>query len=92
MLPDYNTCRKHIEEFLGRVKGKNLSPGKFTFQKFWSYKNSIEAHGHNVLDEESISTTAKNLREYLIVFGMSQTGIAPADEIVNILYRVLINH
>jgi hypothetical protein len=86
MLPDYDTCRKHITAFKQRVKVPR--PGTVTFQKFWKYKTGLETAGHSVLDEENIKDTASMLRSFLIYFGMGITGVAEVGKIEHILRNI----
>ena len=88
MLPDYNTCRKHINAFLGRVKKKPPPPDTVTFQAFWKYKTHLESTGHSILDEDNLQNTASKLRDFLIYFKMGMTGVAKAPRIEDLLRSI----
>lgn len=72
MLPDYNTCRKHIKAY---IKYQYAVPvGKVGFRDFWKYKTDLENRGCSILDEDNLAQTASNLRDFLISYGMGGFG------------------
>ena len=86
MLPNYSTCRKHIEAYIKYHYG--VPKGKVGFRDFWKYKQELEKQGGNILDEDNLQETASKLRKFLIFWKMSRTGVAKVDEIKQILRKI----
>ena len=63
MLPDYSTCREHIEAY---IKDHYAVPeGKIGFRDFWKYKRALENKGLSILAEENFKNTASKLYQFL---------------------------
>jgi len=85
MLPNYSICRKHI---VGYNKRPPAPKGRVGFRIFWAYKQKLENRGGSILAEGNLQETASNLRDFLIFWSMSITGIAKVHQIEQILRKI----
>jgi hypothetical protein len=83
MLPDFETCWKHINIYNLRVKVTR--PNTVNFQVFWEYKSGLEKGGQNILDARNIEKTAALLRGLSIYLKKQKSGIVSAKRLAEIL-------
>ncbi len=83
MLPDYETCRNHVNAYIKKHANRKLNA--VTFKQFRKYKTDLESAGQSILDENNIRGTASLLRDFLITCRMRLTGVAETEKIEQIL-------
>jgi hypothetical protein len=86
MLPDFETCSKHLRAYKKRAWAPK--PGNITFPQFWEFKTGIENSGQNILDAKNISDTARLLRGFLDYLRMGISGVSGASELEEILRSI----
>jgi hypothetical protein len=86
MLPDFETCRKHILAYKKRAKAPRAKT--ISFSKFWGYKTGLENAGQNILDEKNLENTASDLRKLLTYLKMRNSDIAGVSQIKHILRNI----
>lgn len=86
MLPNFETCRKHILAYKRRVKTPR--PDTINFPRFWDYKTGLESAGENILDEKNIENTALKLKSLLKYFRIRNSNLAEKEQIKRILSNI----
>ena len=86
MLPDFETCRNHINAYKKTFWAPK--PEIITFQKFWNYKTDLENAGQNILSEQHIRNTSAMLSSLLIYLKTPFSGAADVDRLETILENI----
>lgn len=86
MLPNFETCRRHILAY--KRKTGNLRPNSISFPVFWDYKTGLDNAGQSILDEKNIGNTASMLRDLLVNLNIRNSSLADVRQLEDILREV----
>jgi hypothetical protein len=83
MLPNFETCRKHVLAY--KRKEKIEKADSITFPRFWNYKTGLEKAGGNILDEQNLENTAARLQGLFSCLKIKNTGLTDIERMKQIL-------
>jgi hypothetical protein len=86
MLPNFETCRRHILAY--KRKAGNPRLNSISFPVFWNYKTGLESTGQNILDEKNIANTASMLQGLLLYLKIRNSSLADVNHVKDILRNV----
>jgi len=86
MLPNFETCRRHILAY----KRRSVIPAAdaVTFPMFWNYKKGLEKAGQSILDENHLDTTVTRLCSLFTYIESGTPVLTDAGRIKQVLRNI----
>jgi hypothetical protein len=83
LLPDSETCRKHLVAYKQRIA--RSGPNIMSFPRFWEYKIHCEKNDSSILDDANIVRTAEYAHALMIYLNRRKNSIVKTSKIETIL-------